>query len=437
MTSTNRTSHLILALFALSVATAGCGSNSSSGGGPEFDGGTGGASLGGSGGASGEAGSAGTGGTAGQSGGSGGSAGQSGGSGGSAGQSGGSGGSAGQSGGTGGGPASCSIQTCPNGCCDGSVCVAGTANDKCGVNGVACQTCGSGLSCVEGDCVLPSCDQCDGCCSNGQCFPGTSPDACGRDGDACVACSNGESCSGGECIASQCDSTNCNGCCTANGECLTLGQQTEYACGHSGEACTICETGAMCEQGTCVGDQPCSSYCFYGCCNEQDECIGSEQDSSACGSSGAACEPCPGSLSCVWGACVAEVTYELWIVSAVLPSYRDDGSSWDGTVFQDPLPDGFVGVSSSHGSTFDAFSDTIDDTITPQWNERLHTYTESELVSDGLYFEFRESDGYGQVPFERIGSCSVLVLPSMMTGSEYEIGSCGSVEHVRIRLVEQ
>ena len=303
---------------------------------------------------------------------------------------------------------------------------------------MACQMCDSGLSCVNGDCVLPSCDQCDGCCSNGQCFPGTSPDACGRDGDACIACTNGESCSGGACIASQCDSTNCNGCCTANGECLALNQQAEQACGQGGEACTSCQSGATCEQGTCVVDQACATYCTSGCCNAQGQCIPyADQDPLTCGASGAACNACSSSLSCLQGECVADPTYDLWIVSAVLPEFREDGTEWDGSVFQDPLPDGFVGVWGSGGAIVDEFSDTIDDTVTPQWNERLHSYSETDLLTNGLSFEFRESDGYGQVPFERIGSCSVQVDSSMLTGAEVEIPFCGPVEDIRIRLVQQ
>src|SRR4051812_33950335 len=66
------------------------------------------------------------------------------------------------------------------------------------------------------------CTNCDGCCtSNGQCLAGTAESACGHGGGACQTCPQNQRCeiagNGGSC--EPCSQLNCAGCCTTNGDC--------------------------------------------------------------------------------------------------------------------------------------------------------------------------------------------------------------------------
>lgn len=337
----------------------------------------------------------------------------------------------------------CSYDTCPEGCCDGNTCVKTPKQSACGSRGAKCQACESDEKCVSGECTASDCDNCDGCCSNGSCVSGLSGTACGRGGAECTKCGTDETCSGGSCIASECGPDNCDGCCTANGECLTLKQQDTSSCGRYAESCKSCKSGATCAQGVCAtADKKCEDYCTDGCCNSQGKCIPfTSQTNSACGTDGDSCRSCSGSLHCFVGECVQEGVFELQIISAKLPAKRPDGTEWDGVWPQDPLPDGYVSVRLATDEVYNTTSSTKDNTTTPIWNERLTTYTETQLLQTGLKFDFRESDGVGltQVPFEFIDGCIVTFTPELLAANDnLVLAACGkTVKNVAFRMIRR
>ncbi len=164
--------------------------------------------------------------------------------------------------------------------------------------------------------VVPACGstpaKCDantcatGCCAGDTCVsPGTATQ-CGTAANVCAACGTGESCEAGLCKApvaavdsgtpdsgtpdagsSTCNASNCAGCCLA-GTCrlaAVQGQQTNLACGSGGAACQPCQGAApICSStllangldgGSCVSAaQACNaSICPDGCCNGSNQCI--------------------------------------------------------------------------------------------------------------------------------------------------------------------
>lgn len=91
----------------------------------------------------------------------------------------------------------------------------------------------------------------DGCCTpEGQCVAGTAETACGSAGRACKVCPDTQRCeqsaAGGECRA--CSQSNCNGCCTLEGQCLA--GTSEAACGSAGDTCVDCGAGYCAPWGT-------------------------------------------------------------------------------------------------------------------------------------------------------------------------------------------
>ena len=337
------------------------------------------------------------------------------------------------------GPGTCSHVTCPDGCCLDGVCRQGATVATCGVSGAACESCTDGKDCFAGACVAKaSCDNCKGCCLDGtQCMPGSAPTACGTAGAACVKCEEGHSCVNGTCQALECDKSNCDGCCTANNQCMPFAQQTKAGCGKGGQACEVCATAdKSCTQGTCVKDQPCLSFCTQGCCTAQGQCIGfTDQDETECGVADQ-CKSC-GALSCISGKCVSDPAWEVWIESATVTAKSPQGDDWDQTLFANPLPDPYAIFSLGDAAVLAGTTKTIDNTLTPFWNEKVKVYAQSDLTSKGLKLGVRDADGLGV--FETMGTCAVFKpTAATLASGGHTIATCGaSVTNLKLKFVKQ
>jgi hypothetical protein len=307
--------------------------------------------------------------------------------------------------------------------------------------GAACRACDSGETCAAGECVpVADCSNCDGCCLGGtQCVPGNSLNACGTGGDACTACGAGTGCDSdsGTCKPLACNASNCAGCCTQNGVCITAGEQTTAACGSDGEACGVCAAGASsCTAGTCIVDQPCLEFCTDGCCTASGQCIPfGDQEQNECGGDNGpeVCGTCNPALSCVNGGCVADLAWRVSVVSAVISATKA-GADWDGQLFTNPLPDPYVGISLANDTFLDGFTPTIDNTVTPNWNHAFGNYLQSDLIAQGLLLNVRDSDGLGV--FETIGNCAVTVTAQDLTAGFVVKAQCGYASNVRITFTD-
>lgn len=137
-------------------------------------------------------------------------------------------------------------------------CQPGNSPVACGASGAQCMACGLGEQCVNGACAAGMCgpQSCAGCCTNNFCVvPGQqSRFACGLRGAACTQCPMGQSCLNGVCGSPACDVTTCPTGCCANGTCQP--GQSRFACGVAGQMCMQCGMGQQCSSGVCVGGGP-------------------------------------------------------------------------------------------------------------------------------------------------------------------------------------
>ena len=333
---------------------------------------------------------------------------------------------------------SCSFETC-SGCCDGNTCIEDTDEANCGQPGMACQSCSGTDVCAAGTCtpIANDCSDCGGCCFEGQvCLEGNTKAACGSDGDSCMGCPAGEGCVSGSCEAINCDASNCDGCCTANGECIANEQQATSACGKNGGACEVCPSDALsCTLGTCVLDQPCLDFCDEGCCTPSGQCIPfAEQDPNTCGAA-ETCSACDTDLSCLGGSCTADPVWTVIVKSAIIDATDAEGGDWDQGLFANPLPDPYVMGSLSEDLLLDWVTATIDDTLTPNWNETEGSYLQSELIAQGLNISVRDADGFGA--FERIGDCLMAVSLAELNAGGKTKSSCGSSTQLVFEFVMQ
>ncbi|MFK7987104.1 MAG: C2 domain-containing protein [Sandaracinaceae bacterium] len=253
------------------------------------------------------------------------------------------------------------------GCCNGTECVAEGRDDACGGGGVACIACGSGEVCSDAECVVPStCDgsNCTGCCNGDTCLPGDSDSACGEGGDVCSMCGGTQTCRDGFCDV-PC-SERCNaGCCDGD---VCLPGFSDATCGSGGSACEACGTDELCDGVGCV-DRGCSETC-EGCCSFGACMLG--DDSSSCGSAGNMCTICGDSIDCVAGACVPDrfANWEVWVERASFPTRDANGTTWD--VTGNPLPDVRATLEAEDfGSPVEGSTATIDNTVSPIWDERV------------------------------------------------------------------
>jgi len=208
-------------------------------------------------------------------------------------------------------------------------------------------------------------------------------------------------------------------------------------CGKNAEACVVCDaTDKTCQQGTCVKDQPCLSFCSQGCCTTSGQCLPyTSQSKNECGTSGQ-CMSC-GTQSCVDGKCVNDPVWEVWIESAVIAPKNSNGDDWDSLWLTNPLPDPYTIISLGGSLILTGFTKTIDNTLTPFWNEKVKTFKESELIASGLFLGVRDADGLGI--FETIASCSTLtVTTAMLTTGTHTIATCGTlVTNLKLKFVKQ
>lgn len=328
----------------------------------------------------------------------------------------------------------CNVTTCPNGCCaaDGT-CVDPVTDTQCGGAGAACQACTGTDKCESGVCAdtTKDCTNCPGCCANGTtCLPGDTAAACGTAGAACSTCTTTEKCTAGACLTNTgtCDAASCpSGCCLPDKTCVPFAGQGTASCGKAGEACNVCKTGELCQQGTCVANQPCFSFCKQGCCTASGQCIAfAGQDAKKCGTGGITCSACGTDLSCAQGTCVTDATWEVSVTSAVIAPKNAAGKDWDSSFFSNPLPDAYLGAKLGGALLMLDFTKVIDDTLTPAWNEVLATWTQSDLLNKGLDITVRDSDGLLGYPFETISDCTVALTQGDLTAGTKTIAACGT-----------
>lgn len=145
------------------------------------------------------------------------------------------------------------------GCLDpAGICRTGDSPLACGANMGMCQTCGFGEQCVNGACTMANCGpmSCNGCCTNNFCVTvgQQSRFACGNNGAMCAQCPMGQACQNGVCMTPSCDAMSCPTGCCQNGQCQ-MGN-SRFACGTSGQTCVRCGMGQQCNNNTCGGGTP-------------------------------------------------------------------------------------------------------------------------------------------------------------------------------------
>ncbi len=171
--------------------------------------------------------------------------------------------------------------TCPKGqvLCDDACATLKTDRDNCGECG---NSCGAGESCNDGECVV-SCPKgqvlCDGECIN----PDTSREYCGASG-SCRGSKAGESCeSGNVCEAGSCVASCSPGLTECNGGCVDLENDPDH-CGACETSCDYANAAGVCVAGSCGGFVACTPG--YADCDgrEANGCeINIEEDRRHCG----------------------------------------------------------------------------------------------------------------------------------------------------------
>ena len=317
----------------------------------------------------------------------------------------------------------CSDQTCA-GCCMGGVCQPGMLDTACGTGGAACQSCGSD-SCNKGVCgkkqpPQPACSysNCGGCCQNDKCMSGSSQQACGQNGEVCKQCTGGTACHKGTC--KPCGLETCpNGCCQ-NMTCMN--GNTASACGANGGACTACTQDQECKAGACqTVAKKCSASNCTGCC-QGDVCENGDQDS-ACGSGGAACQTCTGTMKCSLVGSTrlcktpTDATYSVALDSAVITKLNSKGKEWDTPQESGCLtcilgccpPDVYarqkdLTYTGSVVAGMVPSNSVVANSITPKWSMTLGTASTSQLTGGAISIMLMDDDA-GILTNDLIGEC--------------------------------
>ena len=114
----------------------------------------------------------------------------------------------------------------------------------------------------QGDGSQDDCDSsnCNGCCAaDGSCRAGTEREACGIAGTSCVECPELQACVSETGRCSSCDASNCLGCCDENGQCQP--GDSISACGYQGEQCAVCGGPVFPDANTCYELDLTTHYC--------------------------------------------------------------------------------------------------------------------------------------------------------------------------------
>ena len=305
-------------------------------------------------------------------------------------------------------------------------CLDGNTEAACGGGGADCSTCEGDAVCDEGACVMPqTCDttNCDGCCNaDGECVAGDADTACGTGGDACQQCSAPAVCGDGACVV-PCNEDTCDGCCDADGECIA--GDADAACGSGGVACAACGTDQTCSTGECV-DLGCSETC-NGCC-DGDQCLSGNLES-ACGWFGDACVSCGTGMECSVGQCVVDPDskWDIQVVSATVPDRDANGDTWDSF---GGLPDPFVRLETEDGvNTFSAETDDVPNTTTPFYFDTILTGVPARALQDRLTVWVRDADTFGSTT---MGSCYSEFVQSDFSGAAFDINCPANNDQVAV-----
>lgn len=116
---------------------------------------------------------------------------------------------------------------------------------------------------------------------------------------------------------------------------------------------------------------------------------------------------CTGDDSCIGGTCSADPAWVIIIDSAILSDEDENGSDWDTSFFSSALPDAYVTGALTKDVVVDWFTETVPDTITPNWDEAVSSYAQSDLIGEGLEFNVLDDDGL--ILFETIGNCIMTI----------------------------
>ena len=128
--------------------------------------------------------------------------------------------------------------------------------------------------------------------------------------------------------------------------------------------------------------------------------------------------------------------WRIVVRSAVIDPTDAEGGDWDQTFFGNALPDPYVLGALSEDNFYDWVTDTIDDTLTPVWDEAKDTYAQADLLSQGMIFEIRDSDGLGV--FETISACLVSIDQADLDAGSITLLTCGDkVTNFVFDLVEE
>jgi len=140
-----------------------------------------------------------------------------------------------------------------------------------------------------------------------------------------------------------------------------------------------------------------------------------DQNSNTCGPALNSCVSCPTAQSCLSGVCRVDPSWAIVVKSAILSDVDANLNPWDS--FGGALPDPFVTGALTNDVVVDWTTATIDNTVTPFWNEQVSvTYSESALIAQGLEFNILDSDS---LSFETIANCIMPISKAtLLTGTK-------------------
>ena len=202
-----------------------------------------------------------------------------------------------------------------------------------------------------------------------------------------------------------CGPDNCAGCCDGSGQCQS--GSASSACGAGGGTCSPCGGTTACSAGQCI-ETSCKATCTSGCCTA----MGCQPGNAlmACGTGGNACAACGNGRTCNAGACALSgtSTWDVVLVSAVIPAVNASGGSWD--IFGG-LPDPYADATS--GATTGSVP-YISDTLTPTWSATILSNVSATQLKSQLSIHLLDYD----IAFnDSIGTCNIAVSDAFFDGT--------------------